>query len=284
MAGRIWRYIGDIKVSFFLLMATSLTLFIGSLYANKNYLLFRELNRMRVQDWLVSHIGTDPEKIWWVPVLFVIMGFLGLNTSICAFNRLSRLFGQRKALRHKTFFYLTIPSIIHCLFMVIMMGHLLTFTLGRWETLPIEEGLELFFADMSTRLKIKEINDTFYPNESGMKDRIIQTVVEMEPVGHPTKNIQYVKPVFVDGNFLFLDKKKKRKKDSSLVKELPGESKETCNKAPVFVEKNNNKKEGSLFLLKVSDPGLPFIISGLFFILCLMLWYYLAVNKEGNRI
>jgi hypothetical protein len=124
---KIWNIIGDIKISFVLLMAASATLFTGSIYAGGHFSLFRELNRLRVQDWLAVHMKAQPELAWWIPVLFVIMGALGLNTFICASNRVARLIPQRYALSSRKFFYLLVPSLIHFLFIIIMFGHLTTF-------------------------------------------------------------------------------------------------------------------------------------------------------------
>jgi hypothetical protein len=108
---RIWNLFGDIKVSFLLLMAASATLFAGSLCAGKHYSLFNELNRLRVQDWIADHITLEPELVWWVPLLFIIMGCLGANIFICACNRVSALIGQRKSDPGIRFVHLLTPSL-----------------------------------------------------------------------------------------------------------------------------------------------------------------------------
>ena len=287
MVKKIWQISGDIKVSFFLLMSASATLFIGSVYADRHFSLFRELNRVRVQDWLSLHMDSKPELVWWIPVLFIIMGFLGVNTFICAFDRVSRLLPQRKLMPGKNFFYLITPSIIHCLFIVIMLGHLLTFTLGKWETSPLEPGLKIDIGGKRQLITITKIKHRFYSENSGMKNRISQTIVTIKNNEDKTIDLQYVKPVIVDGNYLFLDKIKKRKKDIKQIEAgtINTENKETCNKAHVYLENKKEKKDGKLLLLIVSDPGLTLIIKGLFLTLCLMLWYFLIQTgyRENNN-
>ena len=277
MLKRIWRISGDIKLSFFLLMLASATLFVGSLYANRHFSLFRELNRVRVQDWLSLYMDSKLELVWWVPVLFVIMGFLGVNTFICAFDRISRLLAQRNLIPGKRFFYLITPSIIHCLFIVIMLGHLLTFTLGKWETRPLESGLKIDIGDKRQFITITEIKNRFYSKNSDMKNRISQTIITIKNSEDKTISLQYVKPVIVYGKYLFLDKIKKRKKNIQQTKTeiINTENQETCNKAHVYLEDGKEKQDGKLLLLIVSDPGLTPIITGLFLVLCLMLWYFL---------
>ncbi len=168
-----------------------------------------------------------------------------------------------------------------------MAGHLLTFTLGKWETIPLETGKEIFIGEEQDPVKITDISDQFYAKESGMKDRIFQTIVTVETSKEKIFNLKYVKPVVLEGKKLFIDKiKKKRKKDikEREAKVLISEDKETCNKAHVYVKKKKTPETGKLLLLIVTDPGLIFIIAGLSLILCLMLWYFFVqTTYRKNR-
>lgn len=265
--------LGDIRISFVLLMAASATLFTGSIYAGRHFSLFRELNRLRVQDWLAVHMRSQPELVWWIPVLFVIMGALGLNTVICASNRVARLIQRRSVLLPGKFFYLLTPSLIHFLFIIIMLGHLTTFTAARWQTISLETGTRVALKGKRAPLAVHAIRDLFFPETLGLRNRISQTTVMLANADGNDIKLQYLQPVLIDGQFLFLDKIKKSKK-AATTDILPSADKETCNKAHIYME----KKKAKQMLLIVSDPGFYIIISGLTLIMCLIIWYFIVQN------
>ncbi len=270
--------LGDIKISFVLLMAASTTLFIGSNYAGAHFSLFREMNRLSVPDWLAVHLKAEPELTWWVPVLFFIMGALGLNTLICIGNRVTRLISQRKTLQPGSFFHLLIPSIVHFLFVVIMLGHLTTFLSAKWQTMMIETGSSVILGENAPPLEVRAIEDLYFPETSALRDRISQTTVTFANSTDEAIELKYLHPVRIEGHFLFLDKAK-QKKTSAPMEIAPTEDDETCNKAADFVKKNRSKQ----LLLAVKDPGFYIIISGLVLILCLMTWYFLIHERKAGR-
>jgi hypothetical protein len=273
---RIWDLLGDIRISFVLLMIASATLFTGSIYAGGHFSLFGEMNRLRVQDWLAVHIKAQPELSWWIPMLFVIMGALGLNTFICASSRIARLIPQRRALSPGKFFFLLIPSLIHFLFIIIMLGHLTTFSSAKWQTIQLKTGTSVALDGKNTLFEVQSIQDLLFPETSGLRNRISQTTVTLKNVNGNEIKLQYLQPVLIDGRFLFLDKIKEGKK--APIEILPREDKETCNKAPVYMVKMKAKQ----LLLIVSDPGFYIIICGLTLIMCLMIWYYLIHEDSGE--
>jgi hypothetical protein len=274
----IWNVLGDIRVAFILLMAASATLLTGSFYAGRNFALFMELNRLRIQDWLPTHLADQPGVAWWVPLLFLIMGMLGVNTFICATNRMARLIRQRRGMPPGRFFHLLTPSLVHFLFIMIMIGHLTTFTAGRWQTLPLVADSSLSIAPGSAPIHVQALNDRFFPETSVLRDRIAQTTVTLVDANQEIMQLQYARPAYRDGRFFFLDKIKKGK---SKVKErvLPSTTDETCNKAHVYVETNQARMEGRQLLLIVSDPGLAIIVTGLTLIMVLMIGYFLFKPK-----
>ena len=277
MLKKICDVLGDIRISFILLMAASATLFIGSSYAGANYSLFQEMNRLKVQEWLAVHLKAEPALTWWIPVLFVIMGALGLNTLVCIGNRVTRLISQRASLSTGSFFHLLIPSIVHFLFIVIMLGHLTTFLSAEWQTMMIETESGVTLGEQAVPLAVKTIEDTYFPEASGLRDRISQTTVTFADGAGRETELKYMHPVVMDGHFLFLDKAK-GKKTGAPVENALAEADETCNKASDFVKKSRSRQ----MLLAVKDPGFYVIISGLTLILCLMTWYFLVNGKNGR--
>ncbi len=279
---RVWNFLGDIRISFVLLISASVVLYLGSVYANHHFAFFRALNEIRVQDWLTEHIPVHVELAWWVPVLFVVMGLLGLNTFICACNRVSELIPRRGAMPQILFLHKLTPSIVHFLFLVIMAGHLITFTMGKWDRFPIEEG-SVVTVGKETFLTVQSVQNRYFPEESKMRERISQTEVVLLDAQKNEIKIEYTKPAFVNGACLHLDRVKIRKKDEVKKRliEKSGNDEETCNKANVYHDKKAMKQNPNPQILIVSDPGLYIIISGLTLIMGLMSWYFIFKERTG---
>lgn len=279
---RVWHLLGDTRIAFVLLLAVSATLLTGAFYAEHHSSLIRELNRMRIQDWFPGHWTAQPERIWWVPLLFVLMTGLGINTFVCAANRSVRLLGQRRAWPAATFLHLLTPSLIHFLFLFIMLGHLTTFAAGTWQTVPLEAGGELALEGDPRSYRVLEIRDRFYPDGSALHHRIAQTRVTLAAADGTAIHLAYTRPVLADGRIFLLDKIKRRSKAAKR-KILPLADEETCNKAALYVEPDKERKNGRQHLLVVSDPGLPVIVTGLASILLLMLGYFLFQTNGGGQ-
>jgi hypothetical protein len=280
---QVWDFLGDIRVAFILLITASATLMTGAFYAERHFSLFRELNRTRIQDWLPVHLGAQPQWVWWVPLLFVVMGALGINTFICASNRVVRLLRQRRTLPPGRFFYLLTPSLVHFLFLIIMLGHLTTFVAAGWQTLSLEPGRDIRIEGDRRPYRVQAVEDDFFPETAVLHNRIAQTTVTLSDADGKLTRLQYTRPVFMDGRFFLLDK---IKKGNLAAKKgiLPPGDKETCNKASVYIEADKVRRDGRQLLLVVSDPGLAWIVSGLALIMILMVGYFFVqTNGAGNR-
>ena len=283
MAKKIWHVLGDTRIAFVLLLAASAILFTGSIYAEYNFSLFRELNRIRIQNWLPTHWAAEPEQVWWVPLLFVVMALLGINTFICASNRVARLLRQHRTWPAGRFFHLLIPSLIHFIFLIIMLGHLTTFMAGNWQTFPLKADGELAFAGEQRSYRVQGIRDRFFPDVSALRGHIEQTQVSLANQDGKAARLAYTRPALMDGRFFLLDKTRAGKGSSK--REIQSRAdKEIYNKANVYVQADKNRKTESRFLLVVSDPGLPLIVTGLTLIMMLMIGYFLfQPNGNGKK-
>ncbi|WP_419655636.1 uncharacterized protein Dvar_47300 [Desulfosarcina variabilis str. Montpellier] len=278
----IWNAIGDIRVAFVLLIAASATLFTGALYAGGNFSLFHELNRHRIQDWLPGQLSSQPDLVWWIPLLFFIMGLLGLNTFACATTRMARLIRQRHSMAAGRFMHLLMPSMVHLLFIMIMIGHLTTFTTGEWQTLPLVAGKSVSIDSMGAAYQVQDVADRFFPDTSAMRDRIAQTTVTLVDANREIARLQYTRPACLNGHFFLLDKAGKKQKRTQTQRIMPSATEETCNKALDYVETGQSRKGKRQLLLVVNDPGLPVIITGLTLIMVLMIGYLSLKPKVGR--
>ena len=283
MFKKIWNFLGSLKAGCYLLLAGATTVFIGSFYAQNHYSFFIKLNEMKIQDWFQENFLTNLSISWWLLLFVLIMFFLGINTFICTFNRLSSLIKNRKKYPLKTFSIRILPSLIHLFFILVMIGHFFTFTGIECQRVPIEKGKKITVKD--TSFTVTKIDHFFYPQDSSLHGRIKQTFVELEGANEETLNLSYLNPIKYKDFSFFLDmiKNKKKKKPE----------KEVCNKAPVYnlkeskkEEKQKNlfeKKERQLQVKILSDPGLGLLVFSFFIILFLMFSYFLSLQTLSKK-
>jgi iron complex transport system substrate-binding protein len=276
----IWNALGDIRLAVLLLPAASATLLTGSFYAEDHFSLFMALNHMRIQDWLPAQWASQPELVWWIPVLFAIMALLGINTFICAANRFLRLIGQRRSMARGRFFYLLTPSLVHFLFITIMLGHLTTFTMGRWQRVPLTADSPIAVSREAPDYRVETIRDEFYPDTSALNGRLRQTAVTLAGPGGQTRRLQYGRPAFIDGRFLLLDRERAGQKAQK--KPMPAESSPARRPGPSSAEAREASVAPPLLMI-VFDPGLAVIILGLTLIMALMIGYFLFKSKSANQ-
>jgi len=240
------------------------------------------MNEMPVQDWFVKNISGNLSRIWWLPVLFISMTFLGINTFVCMINRIRILLTKKNEIPLRKFFHLLTPSLIHGLFIIILFGHFITFTAGEWQRTNIREGMVVKIDNSGEVFNVKSISNKYYPDNSLLKQRIRNTEVKLLTGNGTALNIQHLNPKFYNGKHIFLDMKK-NKKESKLKDLAVINSSETCNKAEHYHQKKI-KPGSTLQLRTVYDPGLPIILVGFLFILILMLWYYIETGKKESQV
>jgi len=287
MLKKIWNKLGDLRLTFWLLLAAAVLFFAGSFYANNNFSYTTTLNRMPVQEWLSRNASGNWHLSWWIPVLFVVMGLLGINTFICSYNRIASLLPLRHQLTFRRFFLKMTPSLIHCLFMAVMLGHLVTFTFGRWESIPLRKGKTVEFTRSVPDLKVDSMDVVFFSKDTSLSNRISQMSVQMSSSEGEKVKISYLEPVSYHGYHLIPEKKKKKKKccEGGEKKAEPEIEIKNCNTSIIYhvAKKSDKKGKEGFILLAVYDPGLYIIIIAFFLILVLMLWYYVEIYLLNNK-
>ncbi len=278
-----WNFLGDIRLSFYLLISAALFLLIGAFYSGMNYSYFSKLNEMRLQDWMIQRLAAEPGITWWLPLLLIVLVLLGVNTFICSWDRMSSLLPGRKEVSCRRFLNNITPSLIHYLFIIVMLGHAVTFMLGSWQRIPVKEGASIKISEDFPEFRIDSIENDYFPQDSPLKDRIRQTTVSMRSPKGESLELSFLNHLAFKGYHLHLDMVKKRKDKRSRQEIIEQQKKETCNKEDVYHLKSNQKKKSrKLLLLVIDDPGLYIIISGFVMILILMFWYFVEIRKRNN--
>lgn len=267
-----WNLLGDIRLTLYLLLSAVLLFITGSFYVKFNFPLFNGLNETRFQDWVIKNFADNIGIAWWMPLLIIVLSLLGINTFICSFDRMRALLPKKKDEPVSRFMYKLAPSIIHYLFLVIILGHCITFTMGSWTRFPLAENAVIEYGDI--KLNVLEINREYFPGNIRMGDRISQINVLMKDDAGKTLDVSYRSRAEYKGYDLQLDMEKKPVPQPQQI--LPENKKENCDKAPVFqILKPENLDERNLQLLIISDPGLYVIIAGFTLILIVMTLYYI---------
>jgi hypothetical protein len=286
MIRKFWDFLASIELTFYLIIAAIIFFLISASYNSLNFAFFLPMNEMMLQDWIGTYLFDRPDVTWWLPPLLGILTLLGINTAVCTIKRVNVIWQSRKSLDGKTFFHRLTPSLIHCFFLVIMTGHLVTFTAGSWQRIPLKKGGTVSIDTTLPPLKIDSISHEFYPPESALDRRISGTSLSIHGDSGKKFKLSYLSPVSYGRYHILLDMIKVRKKDmvdkKSAGKKIFFQDQNNCNKADLYhmIEQEENKK---LTLLIISDPGLPVIITGFTGILILMIWYFIVLYKTRTQ-
>jgi hypothetical protein len=274
MIKRILNFFGDLKLTLWLMLAFAVFLIAGGITSLIDYEFINSMNGPRIQDWFLDKGTGEFHKSWWLAGLFISAGLLGANILVCSIERMAQLYKKKASISLEKFSVLITPSIIHIVFLFMLLGHLITFAGGYYVRLPISDGSEVALPGGS-KIRIAAIAHDYHSEGTFMKGRIRQTHVTLEgisPVTAPT-TLNFADPLSYNGITLQLDMKKR--KEAVIERPVP-ESRESCNEEKHF--KSDRKKQQNvapeLFLIAGVDPGLPVILTGFCLIIILMSWYY----------
>jgi len=283
MIQKIWNFVGDIRLSFWLLLASAAVFFIGMFHSSYNYAYFRAMNELRIQDWLVRELPSRPDLNWWLPALLAALALLGINTVVCTINRLREIAAGSQKKDHR-FVLSLLPSIVHILFITVMIGHAVTITAGSWTRIPLSEGGRVTIDRALPPLTVTRIADVYFPGDSRLAKRIQQTEVTLAGSDGETVRVSYLESVRYHGYRLHLDMVKQKEGKAHLNRHVrPADDKETCNRSETFRSKERKREPGQMVqLLVISDPGLPVIITSFTLILIAMTWYFIGTMAKRN--
>jgi hypothetical protein len=249
MLRKLWRLCGDVKITFYLLLLISSNLVIGSFYVNRFPQIFRPLNNLLLQDWFRLYGNNYPEKIWWLWTTFGFLVALGLNTAICAIDRIVDLLARRKQMDIKIFLLKITPSFIHLSFLIILVGHFMSLISGFNKIMPISTELD---TTLPIRAKVLNHQCDYYSSPELLKGYTKQCTVALKletPGETEIKEVSFLHPLSYQGFTFHLNMGKRAK-------------------API------------LQIAIKHDPGLKLILPGFIALILLMLWYFPQINKN----
>lgn len=283
MIKKIWNSLGDIRLTICLLLAAAALFFIGMLYSSFDFSYFKTMNEIRVQDWLMRELPSRPNVNWWLPVQFSVLSLLGINTVICTINRITELAAGAQKINYRLILSL-LPSMVHILFITVMIGHAVTITTGSWTRVQLHEGVNVTIDPSVPQLSVKRIEDEFFPENSLLSKRIRQTEVTFTEKNGKDIRVSYLDSIRYHGYRLQLDMVKQKPGSAHLERHAQIiDDTETCNKAETYRSRERRReKSQAVYLLAISDPGLPVILTAFTLILILMTWYFIEMLRKRN--
>jgi hypothetical protein len=252
----LWDFCSGVKVNFWLLLAISLNLTIGSYYINNFPDLFNPLNFSLIQDWYIKSGHTFPGRIWWFGTLLLLLFLLGINTFVGALRRLLQLWPRRKQLGTRIFFVKIAPTFIHFSFLIILSGHLISLVIGYHQVVPLTSGLKGQLPGGIT-WELIEQGCKKYSLPDSLKGSVHQCSVTLRLQDSNKiiiKNAVVLSPLRWAGYSFHLDLSGKKRAVSTAV-------------------------TPTLSLIIKDDPGLTFILSG-FLVMCVFLVWYFPQRKK----
>jgi hypothetical protein len=187
----------------------------------------------------------------------------------------------------KTFAVLLSPSMIHCVFLIILAGHFITFVALKQERLPLIPGNEITLPGGSI-YTVGDIRTKYFGDDTLLRDRISQMQVTLSPKSRQDAvcTLLFAEPRRVGLSHLHLDVDKKAAK--MFMRKRKIETDNSCNKEQIYntTEYRDRSTGPKIFLLVTTDPGLPLIVAGFVFLIIIMVWYYYQIlfSKTKNII
>ena len=150
MLKKLHKIVLSVKTAFALMLLFSLTALIGSVVHPRNLAFFSGIDDTPLFKWLkeADHI----ELTWWIYGLVIILFLLAINTIFCSVDALVNRLSRRTLLLKLS------PQIIHLGVLLIMLGHLLTASIGTKMDVFIQKGEKKdLLGKLSIQLKDTEV-------------------------------------------------------------------------------------------------------------------------------
>ncbi len=286
MLKKLLERIGDLRAAFWLILLAAADMAVGAVYAALNYQFFDQMNGWRVPEWFLSvgvrHLG----RTWWIPLLFLLFLLLGVNTAACILNRCLALWPRRRQMGAWRFFQTAIPTLVHAVFLVILAGHLLTFTTQSFRRYPLQEGQTLNVPGLPA-VRVSSVRIERFPDGSLMAQRIRQARVTLALLAGDSAPVvlRFLEPAEFGGLTLHLDLQREPKNKLS-AKPLPPDPRDAnCNKEHLFRVGPDQPPATMprLWLVVSRDPGLGALLWGFGVIIVLLALFYARPANGAAR-
>ncbi len=268
---RLWQRLASLTLSVWLLTLSALLMLVHSKLAHSRSQLYHALNTTPIWAWLRQTWSQDPLVFWLITAMIAILAVLALNTVACTVTRLIDLLGRKESGRGFTA-KLTAwaPTLMHCLFFLILAGHMATFTFGQWRPLSVRQGQTLELGSGSPPLVVTGIQRLVRVREGLLRGSTLAHEVAVR-IGDRQATLRELEPLRLGGGkwLLLLPPQRKGGRESQTAP-LPLD----CSGEERHVQPIPFSPDQQIQLKLVSDPGVLVLLTGLSLILLLMIGHY----------
>ena len=125
-----WRFLGNASLSLWLIYALFAEFLIGSIIMRHHPSLFHALKDMTLQQWVVLYGANSLRATWWFLGALILLFLLALTTTVCGTDKLIATIGALRGSGLWRGLLKLSPSIIHLGFLLLLLGQLVSHTVG----------------------------------------------------------------------------------------------------------------------------------------------------------
>ena len=208
----IWRSFGSIRLSIWLIYALFADMLAGSIIMKHYPKVFFALNDMMLQQWAATYGLKAIQITWWFFVFLSLLFFLTLNTIACSTEKAVAIIEKFHGKGIWKFSLRLSPTIIHFGFVLLLLGQLVSHTLGvnsHGNILGI--GTTIMVPKSNFRVTLKDLKLEFFKQRSpflgmqGRTENVTGTLAFLDRSGVHEKAISMNHPVRYGGWGLFIE-------------------------------------------------------------------------------
>ncbi len=269
---RLWDVLTRLSLSIWLLIASSLMMFVNSLLASSRPLLYHDLNTKPIWTWLEQTQKEDMVVFIAMILMILILSVLALNTFACTIKRLVEIH-QHKGKKWKIDRTIVnwAPTLMHILFFLVLAGHMITFSMGRWQMHTGVRGQILTFSSELAPLQITGFSRVTRQRPGPLNGSTIAHRVELLVEGRSVIVSELDPLRLPNGDWLFLMPPQQKLKKGRNPEEAPVD----CSLEERHVKPIPFNSDQFIRFKQVFDPGAFFLFIGFGLILVLMTVYYI---------
>lgn len=277
---KIWNKLAGLSLSIKLLVLSSLLMVINSRLAESRSQLYHNLNTTPLWSWLKQVWKEDLLVGIAMAVLLAFLGLLALNTFACTFTRLSELVqGRRKNRNAAAGVIRWAPTVMHSLFFLALAGHMATFSFGAWQIHKLQQGESLHYSSAHPPISVVSFSRVVRDVPGPLDGSVVEHRAEVD-INGSRSTISELNPARLpNGDWLLLLPPQLRNQKGRIPVDTPVD----CSLEERHVEPIPFSPEQPIRFKQVSDPGVPFLFTGLVLIFLLIIIHYAVLWSIQGR-
>ena len=260
-----WEFSGSRSLSAWLLFGIAIVISIGSVIMRHHQPVFYSLGRVLLPEWIGTYGVENLSITWWLFLSLLLFFFLAVNTFVCTTNRVIGLLEKFTSLHKSTFFLKFSPHIMHIGFILLLVGHLISHTIGVNLTNNIIQKngtISVCLSDLKVGLKDLKVEfekGTLFKSLEGSPKNISASLSFIGPKCIKDKVISINRPVWFNGLSFHMD--------------------------DFYPKSKFSKRTPYISLIIKKDPGIKLQLTGVaLFAFGLFIYIFLLIQSQLDRV